>query len=471
MSRNQDQDQGRLFEEYLRDGITAVRSGQRTLAVSLLQRAIFLNGAEARPYVWLSATTDDPLEQVEFLEKVVAIDPSNTAARRGLAVLNGKIDATRLVLHGAAPDNLPFDVEFEAESRSFDCPRCGGRMVFSLENESLTCEYCGFSNAATRENRPADILSSPADEAEQVLDFVVPTRSGHVWARGFQRLSCEHCTALSLVPVSQLANQCPYCGSNRVSEAVSEGELIQPQLIGLMKVSEEQARKLAWHWLGRGFLAPDDLTYSSESLSLRQAYYSFWTFDGLLEMQWTCEVSQGSGNFRSWSPVSGTEARFFDDVLVPGVKALSLQEIARLEPFDLRKLVAFEPSFLAGWPAVLYDRSLADASIIGRERVLKKFRPELQGLIEVGREKRNISIGASSWSGLTFKQILLPVWTGEYHFQGKIYRLSINGQSGKVGGEKPRDTLKIVLLILCGVLLLAGLYMLYLLLSETNPAF
>jgi hypothetical protein len=53
-------DHERQFREYLRDGITAVKIGQLKLAQSLLNRAIYLNGSDAQPYVWLAATTWQP---------------------------------------------------------------------------------------------------------------------------------------------------------------------------------------------------------------------------------------------------------------------------------------------------------------------------------------------------------------------------------------------------------------------------
>lgn len=49
----------RQFEEYLRDGISAAKSGESKMAQMLLNRAIYLNSADARPYIWLAATTTD----------------------------------------------------------------------------------------------------------------------------------------------------------------------------------------------------------------------------------------------------------------------------------------------------------------------------------------------------------------------------------------------------------------------------
>ena len=61
--------------------------------------------------------------------------------------------------------------------------------------------------------------------------------------------------------------------------------------------------------------------------------------------------------------------------------------------------------------------------------------------------------GAGQWSGITFKHLLLPLWTGTYRYQGKEYRLMINGQMGKVAGKKPRDNVKVGIVTAGGVLL------------------
>jgi hypothetical protein len=40
---------------------------------------------------------------------------------------------------------------------------------------------------------------------------------------------------------------------------------------------------------------------------------------------------------------------------------------------------------------------------------------------------------------VTFKHVLLPLWVGTYRYRGRQYPVLINGQTGKVSGEKPRD--------------------------------
>ncbi len=275
-----------------------------------------------------------------------------------------------------------------------------------------------------------------------MLDFVMPTTRGHRWAGALQLFACERCGAQLVLPPGHKTAECSYCGSNHLVASAEQAELVEPEAIALMKVDQDQANQLARRWLGSGIFAPDNLLHSGSSLQLRPAYYSCWLFDGTVELRWTCEVADGSRNSKRWMPSSGVETRFFNDVLVSGVKAISEAELDSAGPYNLEDLADFKPDCLAGWPAILYDTPLSDASLAAREEVVRKLRPQMYDLVEMGREKRNLNIGSGSWSGITFKHILLPLWVGSYTFQGKPYRLLVNGQTGKVAGEKPRDSLQ-----------------------------
>ncbi len=451
-------DRQRQFEEYVRDGITAARNGDRHLAEVLLNRALLVSTNDARPYLWLSACTDDPAEQLEYLEKAVAADPTNTTARRGLAMLRGKLAPAAAP---TPPAGAPRQVEpstgyasgvlggVDATGKVFLCPKCGGRMSFALEAERLTCEYCGFSQGYHPDRRQVE-------ELEQVLDFVMPTKAGHHWATDQQQLKCEQCGALNLLPPGSAATTCAYCGSNQLIRSTAITELIEPHAVILMKIEEQEAYRLTSRWLGRGLFAPDTLATSGSSMRLRPAYFSCWTFDGTAEVRWNCEVAEGSGNNKHWRPVTGVAMRIFNDFMVSGVKAFPDRDLDRVGPFELPLAEVFRPDFLAGWTTLLYDLSLSDASLVAREKVLRWLRPTMSDEIEPGTEKRNITIGGGSFHGLTFKHILVPVWQGEYLYKGKSYRLLVNGQNGKVVGDKPKDTFKVWMAVIM-VLLVLGL--------------
>jgi DNA-directed RNA polymerase subunit RPC12/RpoP len=465
MSNWSDSRQNLQFEEVLRDGITAAKNGQRKLAQRLLQRAIMLNASDARPYVWLSATTDDPKEQKDYLEQAISIDPDDASARRGLAMLTGKIDAARLMPEGFQEElTIAPSEAHESQERSFQCSKCGGRMSFSVESSQLSCEYCGHVESLHQEDVSKQASAPTTNRAAQVLDFILPTTRGHHWAQELQHLRCGRCSALSLLPPGIKTTQCPYCGSNQFIEAEVTEELIDPQAIVLMKIDKNQAVKITREWLGRGIFAPDDLPNKSQGGRLRPAYYSFWIFDGTLEVRWTCEISVGSGSHQRWETRNGVKTQLFKDILVPGVRTLPDDDFVKIEPFELADVKEFKPEYLAGWPAVIYDRSLADASLVAREKVMKRLHPQLFSTIEIGRNRRHIQIGSGNWSDMTFKHLLLPIWMGNYLFQGQDYRFLINGQTGKVSGEKPSDSVKLVFtgfMFLTFIVLLVVVYWLF----------
>ena len=424
------------YEQLVHTGIAAVKGGDREQARRLLFIAVEMRTVDAEPWLWLSETTDDPAEQREYLEHAVAADPGNAAARRGLALLSGKLDRSRLLDEGeGVAARLPAEPEDASAGQVFLCPQCGGHLKFDARQQILVCEFCG--QQVETEDIPA------AESSEQVLDFVLPTTRGHRWAEAQHRLTCEQCGSVSLLPVRQTASQCPYCGSRRLLESAETSELVEPQAIALAQFYENAAHQYLKDWLGRGWFAPDDLKKLAQTSALRPAYYPFWTFDGTLELSWSGEVNQGGSRGSDWRMRSGVEFEMFADVLVPGLRALSRVDLSKGGSFDLKKVVAFKPEYLAGWTALTYDVSLADASLKARESVTRKLRQQLPNRVLIGEQKRNLRSGATRWSGVTFKHVLLPLWVGSYRYRGRSYRIVVNGQTGKVTGAKPGDAVKV----------------------------
>ena len=64
----------------------------------------------------------------------------------------------------------------------------------------------------------------------------------------------------------------------------------------------------------------------------------------------------------------------------------------------------------------------------------------------------------TDWSQETFKHILLPVWTAAYKYNGKSFRFVVNGQTGKVQGERPWSAWKIAFAVLLALIVAAAAY-------------
>lgn len=446
------------YEQIVSTAIAAVKGGDRAQARQLLQKAIAMDPGDVRPWLWLSGTTDDLTEQREYLEHAVAAEPGNMAARRGLVMLAKKLDGKELLEIGEQVEaRSPQDPEEAQVEQNYLCAQCGGRLRFDVELHDLKCEHCGAIQVIEAHR--------PEKDVGQVLDFVLPTISGHRWSEAQHRLGCEQCGAITLVPTGESMHHCPYCGSSHLLETQESEELIDPSLIGLVKLTEDEVLHLLQDWLGSGFYIPDDLKKKVQTSALRMAYYPFWTFDGTLEVRWMCEVNVGSGRAPSWVSRDGYEFENFDDILVSGVKALPQKHLQAIYPFELDELVEFQPEYLAGCSAVSYDISLAKASLKAREKVARKVRDEIYQRVEIGREKRNVRTGAMNWSGMTFKYLLLPIWVGNFVYKQKEYRILINAQTGKIGGEKPVDRFKVFAVMIGSVLVFLTLVLLMILMG------
>jgi DNA-directed RNA polymerase subunit RPC12/RpoP len=362
-------------------------------------------------------------------------------------MVNEKLDKARLIPEGDSFVQQGPSSPVEAFIKTYICRNCGASISYDIHDTTLVCQFCGFT-------RKVDQLVM-SESSEQLLDATLPTERAHRWANSQIRLTCEQCGVVIILPPSQTADSCPYCGANRFVTSPALMELVDPQVIAPFKIDPQKASESIKTWLGKGLMSPDDLATHHAGMQLHPAYYPFWIFEGTLEVPWFCDVKVGSSKVAQWEAHSGSQFEMFKDVLISGLRKISPIDLAGIEPFNLNELVEFSPDFLAGWVALTYDHPLADASLRAREKILKKVKLFLSSSVEPNHPKRNFSTGAGKWSGLIYKLALLPIYIGNYPFQGKQYRILVNGQTGKVSGKKPVDNLKIAMLSIGGIILLA----------------
>ena len=158
-----------------------------------------------------------------------------------------------------------------------------------------------------------------------------------------------------------------------------------------------------------------------------------------------------------WYSASGTVSRWFDDVLVPATVSLAQNRLEALEPWDLVSLKPYDPAFLSGFKAQRYQVDLAQ----GFERVKQVTADVIQSDVreDIGGDEQRIHNIATHYSGITFKHLLLPVYSGAYHFNQKVFQIVINGRTGEIQGDRPYSFWKIALFVtaILFILLIIGL--------------
>lgn len=362
-----------------------------------------------------------------------------------------------------APKTQNTSIETQTDHR-FPCDTCGADMHFDPENHTLLCPHCGATSDVD--------LSASKPLREHSFDANVDP---NLWIEDRDDLQQErvtHCTSCSAqidFSDSAHATQCPYCASPIVTDTGSKRSH-KPDGVLPFHLKEPQARQALAQWLGARWLAPNGMAeFARKGRSMSGTYMPYWTYDAQTKSEYNGErgdyyyvtkhvTINGESRTRRerktrWRRASGRVARFFDDVLVAASTALPQNHLEGLEPWDLPATRPYSPDYLAGFNAESYTVSREEGFLVAQSK--------MEGIIErdvrfdIGGDRQRIHNLNTQVSNVTFKHILLPVWSAAYKYRGQTYRVLINGQTGRVTGTRPYSRIKVFFAVIGALLALA----------------
>ncbi|TRD20670.1 TFIIB-type zinc finger domain-containing protein [Palleronia caenipelagi] len=342
----------------------------------------------------------------------------------------------------------------------FPCPQCGADLRFDPGSGDLSCDFCGHREHLTPEAAPSAIRE---------LDFetAIANRLPQAEIEVTQVSRCTNCGAEVAFDEAQHATECPFCATPVVSDTGTHRH-IKPAAVLPFALAEETARKAMTDWLGSLWLAPGGLAkFARKGRKMQGVYLPYWTFDARTRTQYrgqrgtvyhrTVRGADGQSRTESevrWRPVSGRVARDFDDVLVCASPSLPAETTQKLEPWDLSDLTPYTPDFLAGFSAEGYRIDLPEGRQHAQVRMDKVIARDVR--MDIGGDRQRISALETEIGGVTFKHVLLPIWLAAFSFRGKTYQVVVNGQTGRVTGERPWSRWKIAGLVLLGIAVALG---------------
>ncbi len=119
---------------WLADGIADAKAGKRAEARELLLRVVNADENNVRAWLWLSSVVTTLEDREVCLQNVLALDPVNEAAQRGLAKVRAEMEATPAI----EPESALPHVEGEVAPET--------RVTFDFSNteldDPLLCVYC-----------------------------------------------------------------------------------------------------------------------------------------------------------------------------------------------------------------------------------------------------------------------------------------------------------------------------------------
>ena len=328
------------------------------------------------------------------------------------------------------------------------CPSCGGVMEFNPSNGKMACPYCGYEEEIQVEHKgfvAQELDFSTAGDDDASCD----------WGTATKTVICKSCGAETVYDVNEMANVCPYCGSNQVMEQES-GKVMAPGGVVTFQISAKEASERFREWIGRKFFCPKLAKDSAKPKAFKGLYTPFWTFDSNTKSTYTAEygidhVEEDKDGEKhtttDWYRTSGKYKRFFDDLLISASSKQNEQMLEGLEPYDTTKAVEYKPEYMAGFAAEKYSVKVKEAWEKAKKKIQSMLRRDVEEKIH--HEKacdhvRDVRINTVH-EDVTYKYLLLPVWISSFQYKDKVYHFMINGQTGKVSGETPISWIKVAI--------------------------
>ena len=345
------------------------------------------------------------------------------------------------------------------------CIQCGAELKYAPGTTQLKCDYCGHTETIA----PSD-MGFEELELKPYLDKM----GSQSHSEEITMLHCKNCGANQHIEENYKSLSCIYCGSPLIIEDAYKEEWILPGAILPFQINQNNAHLIFKKWVNGLWFAPNNMLKAAiDPEKTRGLYAPYWTFDAQLYADYTGQRGEyyyvsktvGSGKNRRtvqerrtrWFATSGSVSGFVDDTLIRASnqkKGIVPMNVSR---WDLKMLQPFDSSYLSGFVTEKYTIPLLD----GHTESNKVAESIADGWArrDIGGDTQQISSIKMILKDETFKHILLPVYISSYKFKEKRYNFFVNGQNGKIYGERPYSFWKIFLMILAILCVIGVIYL------------
>jgi hypothetical protein len=354
------------------------------------------------------------------------------------------------------------------------CAACGAQAEWNPAKQLLVCPFCGTSAPFTLDKESGALVEN--DLAKALRDLPDEARG---WLAEKRTVQCQSCKAVSVFDPERVGQNCQFCGSPSLVDYKEIKAPIRPQGLLPFKVAESQVREQIRRWYASKWLAPGKLKSRALVDRVRGVYIPYWTFDAKAVCPWEAEAghyyyttetyrdNQGRTQTRQvqhvrWEPASGLVEHFFDDEPVPGTQGVSHVLLRQVEPFATTELVPYDTAFLSGFIVEHYQIVLLEAAQASQDTMVDKLRQMCASQIP-GDTYRNLEIHPT-FSGRTFKHVLVPVWLLSYLYGTRMFQVVVNGYSGQMAGQYPKSPWKIAFLVLLAIIA----FFIFVMLNQNN---
>jgi len=330
------------------------------------------------------------------------------------------------------------------------CDGCGGMLVYDPKNQNLVCKNCHTQTEIIKENSSAK---------KDYSDFITTSK------RSTSYTNCFNCGAKLEVKEQEITKTCPYCESNFVIDNKDLSGLTPDLIIPFQFNKESAIEKYKTNVKKKNFL-PNKFKKSPNLDSIWGTYIPIFSFDantfsnyeGVLETDHTRTDSNGRRyTYTTSKSISGSKSLYFTDILVESSSQTVQENLEGIKPFnfDAVSSYVYNADFIRGYNVDTYNNDLKNCKVLSEDIIKDKIKRIILSEYSYSRVRYfNLS---TSFSDYKYAYVLVPVYFIGFTFKKKDYKVYLNGQTGKLGGNLPKSGWKIAFTVLLPVLIIASI--------------
>lgn len=321
----------------------------------------------------------------------------------------------------------------------FQCPGCGGNLIFDIPSQQLGCEYCGTKyDPYAFENKQSDAIEGKGFEEDyEVTIFTCPQCGGEI-------LSTDNAAA----------GFCSFCGASTILYSRISKEH-RPNYIIPFKKTKEDCKQAYANLMKKAIFAPNEFKNPKNIDSFRGIYMPYWAFyvtqKGPLRLHGTKSHRRGDYIITDHYSMEGNLDAYCKGISYDASSSFSDNISECLAPFDVKGMKAFTPAFLSGFYAdtadVAPDTYQPQAEQMAFDEAMNQIIkiPAFAGYTIDTAHNGNYRPSLLNTRTEKVDQSMFPVWFMSYRNGDRVAYATVNGQTGKVVSDLPVDIKKYLL--------------------------
>lgn len=366
------------------------------------------------------------------------------------------------------------------------CPSCGGAVVLNPETGKLQCTQCdsvintgiGEESSAMTRNEDGELVDKRSYKAVQKIARIkryVTDTTDTIYTLDEINLGkdedspkymdmnlyeCTSCGARLMVKSTETSSFCAYCGQPMILVDKVTDEM-EPDLIIPFGISQRRAEQLIRDRFCKGWFVPDEIK-NFQIDKIRGIYIPYWlaSYHVRKNLKYVFQENEKGERLSEHEKLFGSMAvngyKTAENTVthhcmkdcectvtrMPGDASRRLNDhiSTRLEPYDFDKALAFSPEYLSGFYTDRYDVPATEVAAVAKRKsndaVKEEMLRDVPKEARVTEEKTDIKLADMEYA-------LLPAWFMTFRYQGILYTVAVNGQTGKVVGNVPSNRFRV----------------------------